>query len=166
MILALVELYSLQAVVPAVPTVTNKLQRWADVQDLCQQGGRVSLDEQSERCGGWPHLAGEFRTRGLPSPPQALSCTSPACLIARPLAWHGSEAFLTVSTGSSDFALGVPSGAGRGFHIAAFTQLPSIHWSSARLCICCMSQHLGTVLAVDLLVAVGLCLLVDALTML
>lgn len=51
------ELYSLQAVVTAVPTVTNNLQWWADVQDLCQQGGRVALAQQSERCGGWPHLA-------------------------------------------------------------------------------------------------------------
>lgn len=51
------ELYSVQAVFTAVPTVTNNLQWWADVQDLCQQGGRVALAEQSERCGGWPHLA-------------------------------------------------------------------------------------------------------------
>ncbi len=35
----------------------KKLQWWADAQDLCQQGGRVALAEQPERCGGWPHLA-------------------------------------------------------------------------------------------------------------
>ena len=45
---ALGELYSLQAVVTAIPTDTKNLQWWADAQDLCQQGGRVALAEQSE----------------------------------------------------------------------------------------------------------------------
>lgn len=63
-------------------------------------------------------------------------------------------------------AFGVSSGAGRGDHVAACTELPSSQRFAAHFCICHVMLHhvakLGTAVAVSLLVAVGLCL-VDAL---